>query len=67
MITATMEGYAAAQVFLSHLPLKATLPFIPRGVALQFSAFLAPTHLSSEKFGAVVLMANSYVTVSEWK
>lgn len=55
MITATMEGNAAAQDFLSHLPLKATLPFIPRGVALQFSAFLAPTHLSSEKFVAVVL------------
>ncbi|CAL9785844.1 Flavodoxin domain protein [Bacteroides fragilis] len=65
MITATMEGNAAAQDFLSHLPLKATLPFIPRGVTLQFSAFLAPTHLSSEKFVAVVLMTNSFVTVCE--
>lgn len=67
MITATMEGNAAAQDFLSHLPLKATLPFIPRGVTLQFSAFLVPTHLSSEKFVAVVLMTNSFVTVCEWQ
>ena len=50
MITATMEGNAAAQDFLSHLPLKATLPFIPRGVTLQFSAFLACADSSSRYF-----------------